>query len=220
MFINYTKKFIFLAVTKTGSTSIQTSLIDNRGLDDVAYTSIEYGDLIPQLNMPEGASSHLTLDAALNLNVLTRSQIEEFKIFGVLRSPIDRFISLAYFTLPPEQAQVWGQNIAVREWFKRRDSMRKSQTDETNIDKELTKPQTHWLTFENKPISNIVLYEDVDNIMFEMTGTHVELPNHRSMHRTDRSDYNKLYDNLKKDIINAYRDDFELYEKLRGSRRM
>ena len=98
--------------------------------------------------------------------------------------------------------------------------MRKSQTDETNIDKELTKPQTHWLTFENKPISNIVLYEDVDNIMFEMTGTHVELPNHRSMHRTDRSDYNKLYDNLKKDIINAYRDDFELYEKLRGSRRM
>lgn len=213
MFINYTKKYIFLSVCKTGSTSIQTTLIDNKESDEVAHTS----NALPEktyesFNVPKDyTKGHPNLTEALNLGILTQEQIQEFQIFGVLRDPIDRFVSQAYFSL--KNSIDYDVNKVVNEWFRTRESTYSKVDDDINEKKH----QTHWLLFNDKPISNIILYEDIDDIIFKITGKKVQLPNHRSDTRKTRN-YGGLYNYLRDDIIKEYQDDYDLYMDVKNKK--
>ena len=181
MFINYTKKYIFLAVCKTGSTSVQTTLIKNKGDDEVAHTLIKLNeDRYDSFNVPETyTKGHPNLTEALNLNLLTPEQIQEYQIFGVMRDPVDRFLSQAYFGLHLFYGEKvkYDVNKTVIEWFKNREKYYSTLLDDDINEK---KHSTHWLLFDGKPINNIILYEEMNDIVYQITGNKTELPNHRS----------------------------------------
>ena len=107
MFINYTKKKIYLAVPKTGTTSIQTYLIENlNNEENISHTQVPYkGNILPRRNMPKGREGdnklsdldpHLTLQNGIDSGLFTKDELEDFSIYAIIRDPVDRFLSFAY----------------------------------------------------------------------------------------------------------------------------
>ena len=219
MFINHTKKYIFLGVCKTGSTSIQSTLIENKGDDEVAHTLVFTKEkLYESLGIPEyyKYKNHLTLPEALSCNLLTPEQVQEYRIFGVLRDPIDRFISTAYYFLSMihNEGSDYDQNKAVMTWFKKR--YKEHETINIPDNRRQSKYQVDWLLFDGKPINNIVLYEDVHDIIYKITGKNIELPNHLGDYRKQRNTQ-MIYEYLKQDIIKEFKDDYDLYMKIKNN---
>ena len=194
MFINYTKEFVFLAIPKNASTSIQASLIERANRQDIlAYTKIPYEKAFSEsYNVPEyEIITHWNLNDALLNKVLSTEQIEKFNIFGVIRNPVERFISLTHMRFPDKDI-----NDSVREYLR-------IQHDDT-LFKRLGKPQLNWLKHNNKIINNIILY---DNLNKKISN----LPRHRSY---NSNKIESLSQCLKREIINMYEEDYELYKHL------
>ena len=117
MFINYTKKFVFLRVTKNASTSLLNCLIDNIDPNDkVGHAKVEANDSysVEKLNL-ETDSLHLNINEIIKEGILKPDEIHEYNFYGVLRNPIDRFISCAYHILRYKNLPV--KEAANGYWF-------------------------------------------------------------------------------------------------------
>jgi hypothetical protein len=194
MFINYTKEFVFLAVPKNASTSIQASLIERANRRDIlAYTKIPYEKAFNEsYNVPEyEIITHWNLNDALLNKVLSTKQIEKFNIFGVIRNPVERFVSLTRMRFPDTDI-----NDGVGEYLRIR--------HDDYLFKRLGKPQLNWLRHDNKLIKNIILY---DNLNEKISN----LPRHRSYNSNKTESLSQC---LRKEIINMYEEDYELYRYL------
>lgn len=215
MFINHTKKFIFLSVTKTGSTSVKSVLVKNCQNDDIAYTRSNFDeDYYDAYNIPENEfSTHLNLSEALELNILTKKQIQEYRIFGILRNPVDRFISqISFLMFYGRENNLFDQNKIIQEWYRI-----KHEFDGSIIEKEIMKPQIYWLKHKGIPINNLVQYENIENIIYYMIGKKIELPSYRSDIRNEKQkNYKCVYDYLRNRIIDEYVEDHSLYLRLQS----
>lgn len=105
MIISNEKKFIYLRVPKTGSTSVSVFLYENLPLEkniirpadnkkyllDVDINKIREDYFSKSAtNNTEGV--HTTLDQIVKLNLLTHP-LTEYDIYAVCRNPLDRFLS-------------------------------------------------------------------------------------------------------------------------------
>lgn len=120
MFINRTQKKIYLAVPKTGTTSIQTYLIENlNNEEDISHTQVPYrGKILPRRNMPEGREGdnklsdldpHLTLQNGIDSGLFTLDELKDYSIYGIIRDPVDRFLSFAWH-------QIWMYYVNIKKF--------------------------------------------------------------------------------------------------------
>ena len=198
MFLNRTKKFIYLRTPKTGSTSIQAYLVDNVDKsDDVAYESAPLFSMAAHnISTPE---CHLNINEMLLYNIITENEILDYNIFGVLRNPIDRFISAVYHGRN-EPNCVLDMNYIVKKALRHGD-----------FDCITKIPQQYWLTYNETPINNIYLYEDIPLMMNAMLNTETNLIYKYRENRYEQNRIGTLSDGLCKEIISLYKPDYEMY---------
>jgi hypothetical protein len=196
MFINRTKRYVYLRVPKTGSTSIHNYLIDNKKDDDVSYSFMREYKFDNHNSSFKNA--HPNLQDAINSNLLKIEDLSNYKIYGIIRNPIDRFISMVYHFYKGNKKK--HQNDVVR--------------DAINDYKLGIYPyhaQKDWLIYNNNPINNIFLYENINKMLTSILGTDVNIKyNHRSKYRTNHN-YNDLELELQNTIKEIYYEDWQIY---------
>jgi len=216
MFINYSKKYIYLRVPKTGSTSFQHQLIEDYDKsDEVSYTQIIYCDVMGKNwfhSQPFAYNPHLTLPELKILGI----KVDNYNVYASLRNPIDRFLSRAYHM----DYYVDGDKERLK---KPQPNINKNKLVEkylnylSNNPGELTynhmwRPQSSWLIYKENEINKIFLHEDISEMMSELTGNGVMRYTYRTEPREDKT-WSGVDDNLIEGIRNYYDEDFRLYEK-------
>lgn len=196
MFINYTKRFIYLRVPKTGSTSLQSHLINTSKDDEVIYTGVIYTQT-PAKGVPDDLSTHCTLKDILYHNLVT--DLNSFNVYGVIRDPIDRFASqLRHDLFHGRSRQFESAQKHIADTFNRLPNR---------------EHQTHWLRYSGNPIQNIYRYEDIQRLAVDLTGESLQLQ-YRSEYRSNYSSFD-LSDGDKAFLVNYYKDDLELYHSIK-----
>ena len=102
MFINHKKSFIYLRVPKTGSTSIQNYMIDNFVDESTVHSPIIDWRIKGKNMHTPVLSNGVNLVHATIEDLITNNYIKEnysFDVYGVVRNPIDKFISGCYYSL-------------------------------------------------------------------------------------------------------------------------
>jgi hypothetical protein len=103
MYLSHKYKFLFLRTPKTASSSLSDFFINNIDDPDAIYTEVEdasipgtMSELIVGKYRPY-AFYHFTISQLIAEGVLTLEQAKEYKVFSVLRDPVDRAKSFYYF---------------------------------------------------------------------------------------------------------------------------
>lgn len=218
MFINHTKRFVFLRVTKNASSTLLRTLIDNKGTDNIGSASIEESEDegLESFNI-KTATQHHNINEILKEGVLKLTDLPEYDFYGVLRDPVDRFISAAYhmhnlsnirrsnYDLPPEHSEL---DEVVENLLYQIKPERLSW---------VTLPQQYWLLHDGKPINRIFLYEDIQLMMNFMLGK--EEPIVRTCRGLARADKTcEISDKNREKIIELYRGDYDMYQELKNRR--
>jgi hypothetical protein len=227
MFINHTKKYLYLRIPKTGSTSFETQLVKDVDVnDDVSYAHIPFTN-IPNKNwdyseqeykfMFRVNNPHLTY---FEITQLLTVDISNYDMYGTLRNPIDKFLSSAYHMEYYGSSDVisarkipipvtLSNNELVEYW------LNKISINPDILKVVIFKPQSEWLINNGQLINNIFLYENLPNMMQKITGN----PNsvlrfdYRSEARPNKS-YTDLDNSLQQQIISVYSDDNNLYNSI------
>jgi hypothetical protein len=224
MIINHTKKYVYVRVPKTGSTSFETQLIEDTSNDDVVHTNVPFCKI--QSKNWDISSQQENFQFTVNKSHLTYSQILQlinfdistYEIYGVLRNPVDRFLSQAYhneyaqhdddkFTIRPANITLTNNQL-VEKWLP-------FVTNNFDVNTHIFKPQTDWLLHDNQPINNIFLYEDLSLLMQKLTGDSVLRYNYRNQARENKN-YDDLDQGLKQELIQLYQADHDLYTSLKN----
>lgn len=203
MIVGHKDKIVFLRVPKTASTSISDFLVQNFefGENDI-HTPVLYTKRTGlNCNIED---VHLNLEGIIKNNLITEKQISEYQIFGLIREPVDRFISIAHHTLIQSSLasnKKLNNNEAVEIVLKN-----------LNIKEGVFKPQTFWLIFKEIEINNIILYQNINDLIKSILGREEKLNLHyRSESRQDKTSV--LAQDLVKEINSIYKKDKDLYEK-------
>jgi hypothetical protein len=230
MLINHTKKYVYLRVPKTGSTSFETQLIhDIDENDDIAHAEVPFTN-IPNRNWdyserePDFKFSvnnpHLTYPEIIQLLTV---DISSYDLYGTLRNPIDKFLSSVYhmeYYFSPTISGVatrkihmpvtLGNNELVEKWLTKINNNSK-----ILVDAPIFKPQIDWLLVDGQPINNIFLYENLTSMMQKMIGNTNTLLRYdfRSDVRLNKSSHD-LDAKLKQQILDIYSKDVELYNSI------
>jgi hypothetical protein len=220
MLINHTKKYVYLRVPKTGSTSFESQLIeevDNK--DDVSHSSIPFCSIAAKNWVyPLGLNrAHITPEEIQNMmNV----DITEYDIYGVLRHPVDRFLSrafhLEYFNSEDNKnttkpGTTLDKNLVAEKWLKTFDEQTIHSPE--NV---MFWSQQKWLVFRGELINNLFLYENISDMMKKITGNSTLRYNYRGLARVDKS-YEDLDADLTQQIIKIYASDYGLYNSLKNN---
>ncbi len=149
MFLDNNKKVICLSVPKTGSTSCSTFFREN-----IPYAHKFYGKIM-----------HTTIDELCYKNIVLHP-IQEYRIFGIIRDPVQRFLSavndmigmkspiLQHSYTNKKELLILVKNILFKEYDK-------FYNEQTTI----FLPQTHWLKIEG---IKIYRYENLNNFVSEI----------------------------------------------------
>ncbi len=214
MIISNEKKFIYLRVPKTGSTSVSVYMYENLPLEDSIFRTADKSTYLDTNNytikpgyfdvqkakLPH--NTHSTLECAVKAGLL-KHDITEYDVYGVLRNPVDRFISFWSMTHVIE-----GNDIATNfDVFK--EYMRMF----------VNRSQTTWLKHNGTIINKLFLYENITDLVRDISAKYgVHDTSNFNQYRF-RS-YNKQDAVPKKvmDYIQFYwEEDFELYANLKNS---
>jgi len=221
MIVCKSRGFIFLRVPRTASTSLSLHIINNieMGSDDF-YT--KFGK-VSEHNIDDAIFAD---DTHANLEHLEQTlphfNLNDYLVYGVLRNPIDRFLSLfsQLFTIYPivDVKKLNREQIAKRAF----DILFSAKTpyhyeiksfDDGSFSAFPLLPQSHWLIHKNKPINRIITYPNFKNLLIETTGN-----DNLIYHLNPTSSINQS--NLKKEIIETiryfYPTDFRLWEHVTG----
>jgi len=219
MFINYSKKYIYLRVPKTGSTSFQHQLIEDYDKnDEVSYTQIIYSDIRGKNWFHAHSYSfhpynpHLTLPELKTLGI----DVEKFDIYATLRNPVDRFLSRAYHMDyyvdgDKERLKKPEKNINKNKLVEKYLNYLSNNPGELTYN-HMWRQQSAWLVYKQKEIDRLFLYEELPEMMNELTGNESMRYRFRTEPREDKT-WSGVDDNLIEGIRNYYDDDFHLYEK-------
>ena len=157
---------------------------------------------------------HAVLPTIIQMGIIKEEQLDLYSIYGVLRNPVDRFISMCVHVL----GDFYKMDIAKME----RDQIAIAGLDLLEKLKEpyaFTVPgvnlkfpmhsQSNWLTLNNKPINNIVLYPQFDELLVALTANpkldHKEKTGTKPLH-------SQVSDSVIRRIRDWYPQDFELWE--------
>ena len=205
MIVCNSRKFVYLRVPRTGSTSLSNFLIANLTFDPKTdiHTPIPYNK-VAGLNCPDATRVHATLDEIIAYGYL-QHPIGEYRVFGVIRDPVDRFLSSAWLACRQLGINVTDNNEAVRR------ALPVAGDNET-----VFRRQTDWLLHEGKPVDRIFPYRRLDELAQELLGLRQASVTfrHRSESRGDCTD--RLDQGLRNEILARYGDDQKLYERVIG----
>jgi hypothetical protein len=144
MIISKKKKFVFVRVLKTGSTSAQ-AMITHSGIIKPAdivtgYRNDVNDEPTPDQNIPTNITAdmirnispypiptslpikgdgifpllgHLTPTEMVKLKLLTKKQLESYTVIGVVRDPVDRFLSAGFFGMSLYNQEPTNYNVVT-----------------------------------------------------------------------------------------------------------
>ena len=222
MIIIPSKKFIYLGVPKTGSTSVSQYLNDKFiNIKDlicapVGHTNFKRPGMIDNLGL-----IHASIKDIIEENIININSIDDYKIFATIRNPVDRFISHSYFSKHTARKDLGDDINNIVCYF-----LEKLEKDLENVKKgnprySITSyPQIRWLIYNNQPISNIYSYEHLDRLTKEAlvyTGVGSGDTNtYRYRMDTTRNRTVSLDSELQNQIIKYYYDDYVMYNEIRS----
>jgi hypothetical protein len=210
---------VYVRVPKTGSTSFESQLIEDvDSTDDIRHSAIPFCRIQAKNHVGPAHmnKAHITPDEIYQfLNI----DITGYDIYAVLRHPVDKFLSrvchLEYFT--PEDNKdttkpgpILDKNAVVEKYLNTFNEHTFNSPDTLHW-----WPQSRWLEFQSRPISNIFLYENISDMMKKLTGNATLRYNHRSLARVDKT-YEDLDASLQDHIIKLYQSDYDLYNSLKN----
>ena len=95
MIICRSKGFIFLRVPKTASSSISKQLCSKISFDkNDAYSDFAGYPALNIQKIEDRKGEHATLSQFLKSKIISDEDIDQLEIYGVLRNPIDRSLSM------------------------------------------------------------------------------------------------------------------------------
>lgn len=216
MLISNEKKFIYLRVPKTGSTSVSVYFYENLPLEENIIRLVDNSDILRKeesSKIKDGYFNkstiittngiHTTLDEIIKLNLLTYP-LTAYDIYAVCRNPVDRFLSFQSMMKKVENINIL-ENFSVFKYYM---SMFEAS------------PQSTWLNYNNRLVNRVFLYEDIDLMVSEIA---------KKYGITDTSNFsNYSFRQYKKSIsavdsrtleyINIYwQDDFKIYNQLKSA---
>jgi hypothetical protein len=229
MIIIPSKKFIFLRVPKTASTSISQFLGEKLyHIPDMKHTPVMYSNFYTDkcIELSDIMQPHINLQEMIYTNFIDKNLINSSRVFGVVRDPVERFVSCAsalyFYNKDIPGAGKWLTNIreVQKKTFNLDIELLVNDTFEyfKNIDLLILRKQTYWLKFEEQLISDIFLYQEIDKLTssvfnyLNINNTDFIPYQHRSNERPNKK-FN-LSKQLKTKIIEHYLDDYELYHRL------
>lgn len=203
MIVSNSGKLVYLRVPRTGSTSLANFLIEHLAFSQERdfHTPVPY-NRIPGLNMADASLVHATLAEILASGML-EYPLEEYRVFGVIRDPVDRFLSSAWHACRHQGVEAKDNDEAVAFAWPLADPQAP-----------IFRPQSDWLLHGGKPINRIFAYPDLDRLAQEILGSNqIRVTfRHRSESRKIRS--NALDDAWRQRILALYRDDQQLWERI------
>jgi hypothetical protein len=192
-------------VPKTGSSSVFAHILNNMewGASDI-HTPFHEQDL-PGKNFFH-TEEHYKLSDFQQFGYLTPKNIKEYKIYAVVRNPVDKFISTLYY----DNGRHLNQDVSsksVDELFE----MYYERVKTTHINKHTVfyMPQTTWLTYKGKPINGIFPYEKLQKMCDDIIKKHVPIKySYKSgLKSNDLSISQKNLEYIKE----KYKEDFKIY---------
>ena len=218
MYLSHKYKFLFLRTPKTASSSLSDFFIRNIDDPDAIYTEVEDSNLPGTLDESivskyrPYAFYHFTLDQLIAEGVITEQQAREYNCFALLRDPVDRSKSLYYFYkkfISPNYPD------SLEEY--------KAWTGSTGVfrnDPNSGIQQTSLLKIKGEPVGRYWLYEDLEKELFDLMynlkiGINHPLPKHKTDTRKHRNSEIEFDEASLEIIKTAFKEDFELYEKLK-----
>jgi hypothetical protein len=212
MLVSNEKKFIYLRVPKTGSTSVSVYFYENLPLEkniirlgDNDYLQKEESTRIKGGYFNESTIAatnvHTTLDEIVKLNLLTHP-LTEYDIYAVCRNPVDRFLSFQSMIKKVENINIL-KNFSTFKRFMSEAS-----------------PQSTWLTYNNKLVNHVFLYENI-NLMVAEIAEKYGITNTLNFSDYSFRQYNKytnIIDPRALEYINIHwQDDFKIYDLLKSA---
>jgi hypothetical protein len=216
MLVSNEKKFIYLRVPKTGSTSVSVYFYENLPLEkniirqvdnktsllDIDTNNIREGYFNkPAININK--SIHTTLDDIINLDLL-EFPLEEYNIYAVCRNPLDRFLSFQTMIKRMDNVDIT-ENFSI---FK------------TYMTLFEAGPQSIWLTYNDNLVNRVFLYEDINLMVAEIAKKYgiIDTSNFSNYSFRQYKQYTNTISPRVLDYISIYwQDDFKIYDLLKSA---
>lgn len=222
MIICRSKGFIFLRVPKTASSSLSAHICDHVKFDANLDTYSKYMDR-PAFNINDriGAKNeHATLSNFLKVRIINDKDLRNLKIYGVLREPVDRTISMFSHLLsdyvgmditPMSNQNILEEGLNVFHSSPKKYFYSRFINDPNNEKFFPLLPQSNWLLHFGREISNIIIYPRFSKFLFDITSS-VDVK-----YKFNKSKFKKpdqlITDDVVSELRKIYPQDFVLWEK-------
>lgn len=182
MIICRSKGFIFIRVPKTASSSISKHLCSKItfGQND-AYSEFAGYPALNVHTVNDRKHEHATLSQFLESKIITQEDIDTLNVYGVLRNPVDRTISMFSHVLKnfeKKDISTYTKNDVIDLGLKifHNSPMKYFYSETIKSTEKFIKvyaflPQTFWLVHNCKPISNVLIYPNFSPFLEMYTGT-------------------------------------------------
>jgi hypothetical protein len=228
------QKMIFLRVPKTASTSLSYQILNHlefqpgdfstlcgkfkpRGFHFIQHKQIKFSFDIFKTD------EHPWLDALSVFGIIEEHELLEYKIYGVLRNPVDRFFSMFTYLLTIELgndvvAKMAREEIAERA-FEILYAAEKNSTSYRYFKPKKPGafplyPQSNWLIHKNIPINNIIVYPNFSKLLLDFTGNDkLEFRENIKVETMNSS----ISDSTIREIHKWYPFDYKLWEHFSGA---
>ena len=217
MYISRKYKIIFIRIPKTACSSITEFLIKNISDSEAIHSGVDdskiKSTLISQpIKKPVMSNKyvHYTLQDIVDDGFVKAEELEQYKIFGVLRNPVDRQKSMYWFRKKWSRATPGSledyKNITI-------DNCTMKASPATGIE------QVSFMKYNNILHGTFWLFENIDkelNNLLNDLGFSIkhELPKHKSGNR--KKNEFEFDEEVMKSLKAHYNNDFMMYHKLKG----
>lgn len=221
MIVCRSKGFIFLRVPKTASSSLSAHLCNHIEFDSNVDAYSKFFDK-PSFNISneiESKNEHATLSNFLKAGIIKENDLCSLKIYGVLREPIERTISMFSHLLKFVDVEIAGltnnriieQGLDIFHSSPKKYYFSRFANDPNNKRFFPLLPQSNWLMHYGNPISNIIIYPNFSKFLFDVT-SNVEL-NYRYNSQQNHKLNGSISEDLIKELKKIYSQDFILWKK-------
>jgi hypothetical protein len=196
------KKFIYFRVPRTASTSVSNYLLDNLSVHTDLKTTQPDFLFEKKVTILDNIPVHANIRHLLDNRHINENEIKDYRMFAVIRDPVDWIISHAFADLPVEFTTNKYLNEIVASY----------------LNDVYAVPQVSILKYKEDTLSDIYTYDNLNYMIQEVfkylnvAVQPVNSYNHRSERRSDK--VTKLDRALIDRIYNQYEADYTLYHKI------